>query len=115
MPLTMSDRRTASTTKAPLPNRRAPAARGRRIAAARPDAFRPALATSLNNLSVRLVGLGRREEALAAIQEAVTIRRELATRWPDAYQHDLEQSLQVAVWLNHGEDLSEHPREEPKA
>jgi Tetratricopeptide repeat len=43
------------------------------------------LATSLNNLSTRLGALGRREEALAAIQEAVTIRRELAARWPDAY------------------------------
>ena len=62
----------------------------RELAAARPDAFRPDLATSLNNLSVRLADLGRREEALAAIQEAVTIRRELAARWPDAHQHELE-------------------------
>jgi hypothetical protein len=70
---------------------------------------------ALNNPSSRLGELGRREEALAAIQEAVTIRRELAARWPDAYQHKLEQSLQVSAWLDHGEDLSEHPREEPKA
>jgi hypothetical protein len=87
----------------------------RELAAARPDAFRPDLAGSLNNLAAGLAGLGRREEALAAIQEAITIRRELATRWPDAYQHDLEHSLQVAAWLDHGEDLSEHPREEPNA
>jgi hypothetical protein len=39
----------------------------RELTAARPHAFRPDLARSLNNLSNRLVGLGRREEALAAI------------------------------------------------
>jgi hypothetical protein len=44
----------------------------------RPDAFLPDLAASLNNQSLRLAGLGRREEALAAIEEAVTIRRDLA-------------------------------------
>ena len=33
---------------------------------------------SLNNLSNRLAGLGRREEALAAIGEAVTVYRQLA-------------------------------------
>jgi hypothetical protein len=36
----------------------------------------------LNNLSVDLADLGRREDALAAIQEAVTIRRELACAVP---------------------------------
>ena len=44
---------------------------------------------SLNNLSNRLGGLGRREEALAASQEAVTIRRELAAARPDAFRPDL--------------------------
>ena len=72
------------------------------------------LAGSLNNLSVRLGELGRREEALAAIQEAADIRRELAARWPNAYQHELEQSLQVAAWLEHGEDLSDPSLQEPK-
>jgi tetratricopeptide (TPR) repeat protein len=42
----------------------------RELAAARPDAFRPDLASSLNNLAIRLGDLGQREEALAAIQEA---------------------------------------------
>ena len=51
------------------------------------------LAGSLNNLSVRLGDLGRREEALAAIQEAVTIRRELAAARPDAFRPDLAGSL----------------------
>ena len=75
-----------------------------------PDAFRPDLAMSLNNLSARLAGLGRREEALAAIEEAVTIRRELATRWPNAYYHQLERSLRIAAWLQHGESDAS-PRE----
>ena len=69
---------------------------------------------SLNNLSVRLGDLGRREEALAAIQEAVGIYRELAASWPDAYHHELEQSLQVVAWLEHGEDLSDASSREPK-
>ena len=73
------------------------------------------LAMSLNNLSVRLGELGRREEALAVSQEAVTVRRELVRRRPDAYKQKLEQSLQVAAWLEHGEDLSDASPREPKA
>ena len=73
----------------------------RELAAARPEAFRPDLAMSLHNLSIHLAGLGRRGHALAAIEEAVTIRRELAARWPDA-QRDLEESLRVVAWLEHG-------------
>jgi hypothetical protein len=65
----------------------------RELAAARPDAFRPGLATALSNLAVRLGALGRREEALAASQEAVTIRRELAAARPDAFRPDLAGSL----------------------
>ena len=44
---------------------------------------------SLNNLSNRLADLGRREEALAAIQEAAGIYRELAAARPDAFRPDL--------------------------
>ncbi|MGH3204608.1 MAG: tetratricopeptide repeat protein [Streptosporangiaceae bacterium] len=76
----------------------------------RPDAFRPHLATSLNNLAARLAGLGRREDALGVIQEAVIIRRELAVRRPDAYQQQLEQSLRVVAWLEAGGDLSDASR-----
>ena len=65
------------------------------------------LAGSLNNLSVRLGDLGRREEALAAIQEAAGIYRELAARWLDVYRYELEPSLRIAVWLESGEDLSD--------
>jgi Tetratricopeptide repeat len=85
----------------------------RALAAARPDAFRPDLASSLNNLSLALDGLGRQEEALAAIEEAVSIRRELAARWPDTYGHQLEQSLRVAALLQHGESDAS-PRETKK-
>ena len=85
------------------------------LAAARPDAFRPRLASALNTLSLRLADLGRREEALAVIQEAVIIRQELAARWPDAYQQDLEQSLQVVAWLEHGEDTGGTSPQEPEA
>jgi tetratricopeptide (TPR) repeat protein len=45
---------------------------------ANPQAFLPDLAMSLNNLGAMLSALGRREEALAATQEAVDIYRD----WP---------------------------------
>jgi tetratricopeptide (TPR) repeat protein len=51
------------------------------------------LARSLNNLSNRLADLGRREEALAAIEEAADIYRELAAARPDAFRPDLASSL----------------------
>ncbi len=41
--------------------------------AARPDAFRPYLATSLNNLATFLSELGRREEALRAFREGIEV------------------------------------------
>ena len=87
----------------------------RELAAVRPDAFRPALATSLHNLSADLAALGRQEDAMAAVQEAVTIRRELAARWPDAYHYQLELSLRVVAWLEHGEDPNDASPREPEA
>lgn len=69
----------------------------RALAAARPDAFRPDLASSLNNLSNRLADLGRREEALAAIEEAVEILRALAAARPLAFAEPLATSLWVRV------------------
>jgi tetratricopeptide (TPR) repeat protein len=65
----------------------------RDLAAAHPDTFRPALASSLSNQSGRLAELGRREEALAAIEEAVSIRRNLAAARPGAFRPDLAASL----------------------
>ncbi|MGW2287001.1 tetratricopeptide repeat protein, partial [Streptomyces phaeochromogenes] len=53
----------------------------------------PDLATSLNNLAIRLGDLGRRDEALTPIIEAVNIRRELAQTQPDAFLPHLAESL----------------------
>jgi hypothetical protein len=63
----------------------------------------PDLAGSLNNLSLRLGGLGRREEGLAAVEESVTIRRELAAVHPTVFQSDLERSLQVLAWFQNSD------------
>ena len=43
---------------------------------------------SLNTLSNQLDGLGRREEALAAIQEATGIYRKLAAVRPEVFRPD---------------------------
>jgi tetratricopeptide (TPR) repeat protein len=51
------------------------------------------LALGLNNLAARLSALGRREEALLAIEEAVAIRRDLSQSRPDAFRPDLAMSL----------------------
>jgi tetratricopeptide (TPR) repeat protein len=51
------------------------------------------LASLLNNLAVRLRDLGRREQALAAAEEAVGLRRPLAADRPDAFTPDLARSL----------------------
>ena len=47
----------------------------------------------LNNLSVALSALGRREEALQAAQEAVDVYRKLAEANPQAFLPDLAMSL----------------------
>jgi tetratricopeptide (TPR) repeat protein len=72
----------------------------RALAAARPDAFAPNLAASLNNVANGLSALGRREDALAAAEEAVRLRRGLAAARPDAFTPDLALSLNnVAAML----------------
>lgn len=50
-------------------------------------------ALALNTLSNGLSGVGRREEALTAIEEAVAIRRPLADARPDAFLPNLAGSL----------------------
>ena len=65
----------------------------RELVAARPDAFRADLAMALNNLANGLSALGRREEALAAAQEAVGLYRDLAAIRPDAFRPNLAISL----------------------
>ena len=82
--------------------------RGVRPTKTHPDAIRPDLASSLNNLSASLADLGR-GRTLAAIEEAAQVYREPAARWPDAY-YQLEQSLRLADWLQHGESDAS-PRE----
>jgi hypothetical protein len=51
------------------------------------------LARSLSNLASRLAGVGRREDALAAGEEAAGIYRELAEARPEAFRPDLAGSL----------------------
>ena len=65
------------------------------MAAQRPDAFRPDLAASLNNLANRLSEVGDREAALTAAREAVDLYRALAAQRPDAFRPDLAMSLWV--------------------
>ena len=65
----------------------------RQLAEANPAAYAPDLAGSLNNLGIRLAEAGRREEALGAAQEAVTLHRQLAEANPAAYAPDLARSL----------------------
>ena len=65
----------------------------RALAAANPAAYEPDLARSLNNLSNRLGEVGRRDEGLAAITEAVAVYRRLAAANPAAYEPDLAGSL----------------------
>ncbi|WP_331742860.1 tetratricopeptide repeat protein (plasmid) [Streptomyces sp. NBC_00868] len=67
--------------------------RYRVLAEANPDAYLPNLAGALNNLSLRLGETGRREEGLAAIEEATSHYRGLAEANPDAYLPDLAGAL----------------------
>jgi hypothetical protein len=63
-----------------------------RLADADLAAHQPNLAKALDNLAIQLAQAGRREEALAASQEAVEVYRPLA-RANAAYQADLARSL----------------------
>jgi tetratricopeptide (TPR) repeat protein len=71
------------------------------------DAALSDLAISLNNLGNRLGDLGRREEALAAAQEAADSYRRLAAARPDAFLPHLAMSLS-----NLGNRLSDLGRRE---
>ncbi|MFD8854092.1 hypothetical protein, partial [Streptomyces sp. NPDC059604] len=67
--------------------------RYRTLAEANPDAYLPNLAGALNNLSVGLGEVGRQEEGLGAVQEAVGHYRTLAEANPDAYLPNLAGAL----------------------
>ncbi|MFF1498270.1 tetratricopeptide repeat protein [Streptomyces sp. NPDC058304] len=74
--------------------------RYRVLAEADPNAHLPDLATSLNNLAADLGVLGRREEGLAAIEEATGHCRVLAEADPDAHLPALARALNgLAIWL----------------
>jgi hypothetical protein len=57
--------------------------------------FPPYLAANLHELSLRLAEAGDNDGAMAAIANAVSIRRQLARANPERYAASLEQSLQV--------------------
>jgi tetratricopeptide (TPR) repeat protein len=57
----------------------------RQLAAARPEAFTPDLAASLNNLANMMSELGQREQALDAAQQAASLYRQLAAARPEAF------------------------------
>lgn len=81
--------------------------RRRLLMRANPAAYEPDLALSLTNLSGRLAEMGRPDEALAAIQEAVTIRRRLANADP-VHEPDLATSLaQLSISLSQLGDLDD--------
>ncbi|MFB7470883.1 tetratricopeptide repeat protein [Kitasatospora sp. NPDC056184] len=65
----------------------------RALAETNPDAYLPDLASSLNNLAVRLAEVGRRQESLASAQEAATTYRQLARTNPDAHLPNLAIAL----------------------
>jgi hypothetical protein len=65
----------------------------RKLSSTRPEAYLPHLARSLNNFSKRLSDLGRREEALLAIEEAVEILHPFFDRHPKAYAEWAEAML----------------------
>ncbi|WP_406368172.1 tetratricopeptide repeat protein [Streptomyces sp. NBC_01546] len=69
------------------------------LAEANPDAYRRGLAGFLYNLSIDLGAVGRREEGLAAIEESASHYRVLAEANPMAFEADLQDSLEVAAWL----------------
>ena len=65
----------------------------RGLARARPEAFTPNLALSLNTLANVLSELGRRQEALTAAQEAADLYRALARARLEAFTPELATSL----------------------
>jgi Tetratricopeptide repeat len=65
----------------------------RRLAARRPDIFRPNLASTLNTFANRLSDLGRYESALTAAEEAAALYSELAKQQPNTVRIGLGVAL----------------------
>ena len=80
------------------------------MAAARPDAFLPDLAMSLHNQSGVLSDLGRRENALATIEEAIRLILPLLGRTPYVLPDSGLQLLQNYLKVCDG--LEQEPDEE---
>jgi hypothetical protein len=79
----------------------------RQLAATRPDAFLPDLATSLNNLATFLSNLGQREAALAAAQEAVAILSPFFLALPSAFAQWM--ATMVGNYLKYAEQSQREP------
>lgn len=54
---------------------------------------------ALSDQSIRLVGLGRWEEALTAITWAVEMYQGLAGRWPDVFATALDTARQTLAFI----------------
>jgi hypothetical protein len=80
---------------------------GSEFVTARPDPFRPDLARSIYNLSLRLSDLGRREEALAASEEAVRILGPYFLAQPAAFQARMD--IMVKEYVRIGHDAGQEP------
>ena len=65
----------------------------RRLAETNADAYLPEVAGALNNLSYRLSNVGRLDEALGAVQEALALYRRLAETNADAYLPEVAGAL----------------------
>ena len=65
----------------------------RRVAAGNVSAFAGDLAGSLSNLGIRLSGLGRHAQAVAAGEEAAAVYRGLAAELPAAFEPDRARCL----------------------
>jgi serine/threonine protein kinase len=63
------------------------------LARQRPDAYRPDVAMTLNNLGTLLADLNALEVARDSYWEALVIRRELAQLRPDVYRPEMAQTL----------------------
>ena len=76
----------------------------RELAALNPDAFRPDLAMSLNNLAYTLSEMGLREEALPLARESAQLYVTLANQLPEVFEQNASTAL--LTWLSLHHDIS---------
>ncbi|MDR2898452.1 MAG: tetratricopeptide repeat protein [Spirochaetaceae bacterium] len=82
----------------------------RKLAEAEPEAFLPAVATTLNNLAILHRALNQHQQAEKEYTEALTIRRKLAEAQPDAFLPDVAMTLNNLANLH--SDLNQHQQAE---